>query len=363
MRLVTEALVEALRSLTATPKRFGLVLVVVAAAASLLVVREATFVDRLRAEQADRVAQGEHVYVVSVATGASVDDAPGSVARAGIEGADCDALATMPGIAGAGAEAPEGEVVMGGHPDGGYRAVGVSPGMLGLLGQAGASRGVFLGAAAARELGAGDGSLLRLGSETAAVGVLDESGARTALLDRAVLRVRPATEVTGNCYVEVGSISREEAVALLPALLSPSTPAGLSVAPLIDRSELGPTPAAQFDARPDAWLWLVLAAVTVVPWLLVVRSRRGDLGCYAMFGASPAWVALVLVVEWIVLGLLGAGAGMVALAVATGAGADVGPALGVLARYLVTVVLAGVAVSIAVPLSQTRVYETLRRTE
>lgn len=356
MRPIGQALAEALRSLTATPKRFGLVLVVIVAASALLTVREATFVDDLRSEQRQRIAQGEQVHVVSVGADA--------VSARGVPGAGCDALRSVPGIVAAGVEAEAGNVTIGGHPDGSYRAVDATPGMLALLGRTDEPSGAVLGSATAGELGKPDGALVQIGAEVVTVGVLDASGARTALLDRAVITVRPPPEVTGTCYVEVGGLGPEEAALLLPALLSSSTSDPLSVSPLLDRAELGTTPKQKYDDRPDTWLWLVLALLTVVPWLLLVRARRGDLGCYAMFGGSPAWVTLVLAAEWIILALVGAAAGVVALAWMTAAdGGAVTPALAVLGRYLIAVVLIGTLVSATVPLAQTRVYETLRRTE
>lgn len=349
-----------MRSLAATPRRFGLLLAVFAAAVTVVGVRETRFTNQLRDSALARVESGEFVYTADVLS----DD------FTGVGGDECERLTTIRGISASGVERDNSSVSFDNHPMGAYRSVFATSGRLTIADQVqplvngDGSVPLLIGSSAAREMGLGSRTLVVIdGSPIRAVS-MQSSGARTGTIDRSTVRVVAPPFVRGVCYVEFTNVEPEEAAAILPALLSTEIREGVTVRPLIATGSLGPTPSELFRNRPDRWLWGILVVMSFLPTIMVTRARRDELATYAMFGAASAWISMVLLIEFLILIMLASSIGLSALILieARAAGAVV-PALQAGGRYLVWLTLFEITFVSSLPVRQTRLYELLRRSD
>jgi hypothetical protein len=150
------------------------------------------------------------------------------------------------------------------------------------------------------------------------VTVLPEAGARSQLVDRAVVTLARAAAVSGSCYVELRSGGVDSAVAWLPAVLRLPRDQ-LLVTPLVGGASGGDVPGrspeAAYLGRANRYDWLVLPVVPLMVWLLLTRSRRPELALYSLSGARPGQVALLLWLEWLGIGIVGAAVALAAVVV------------------------------------------------
>jgi hypothetical protein len=279
MTAVTTCWREAVANLLATPYRFALVALVLATTASYVGFSRAAAVHDEGVRAVQLRGDGRGVVVVTSRSGA-------------VPAVACDRLAALGGVRAAGTLRQDGQVVVPTNPQSAYDAFTASPGMVHVLTVASATGSVLVGAATARELGLADGALLDLAGGRRQVTVLPERGARSQLVDRAVLTLVPAPFASGACYVELDSGGVDVAGTWLPATLGVPKDQ-LVLSPLLS----GSSPEAHAAAASTTFGWLVLPAVPVVVWLLLARSRRPELALYSLSGARPAQVALLLWLE------------------------------------------------------------------
>lgn len=342
---------EALANLLATPLRFVAIIVLLAATLGWAGYTQAHLVHELQQRKANQSAQGQYV-AVAVATDSAGIGAGGQLSG-GIAGTDCDALATRPGVAAAGVFSPAGAAVTTSEPDGGIELWEVSPGALRYLHATGAHAGVLIGAYAAAELGVTTGSTVRVQqfATTSTVEVVPAQGPRTAAFDRGVLAVLAPTEVTGTCYVDVpGSDPNTTAAWLAPALGGNKK---IAVLPLVNDGSLGNDPAIDYQGRAMRWVAPTAPLLSLVAWLLLLRTRRAELVIPRIFGAPRAALALQLLVE--LLGCLVVALPTTVAAVAAGAWGD-----RVAATAGTSTVAAGIALVIATAIPTTYLM-TIRR--
>ena len=178
-----------------------------------------------------------------------------------------------------------------------------------LLAVRAATGSTFVGGAMARELGLATGARLDLSGVVRPVIVLPETGARSQLVDRAVVTLAPASSVSGACYVELQSGGVDSAATWLPAELGMSREQ-LVVTPLLggtsDTDAPGRSPESDYRDRPNRYDWLVLPLAPLTVWLLLARSRRTELALYSLSAARPAHVALLLWLEMLAVAVVGA---------------------------------------------------------
>ncbi len=280
---------EAMANLFATPYRFALVGVVLAAALSFVGSREATLVHALAGEAVQQRMDGRDIVVV---TGRS----------APVAGIACDRLASLGGVRAAGTLRADGQAVVPTNPQSGYDAFVASPGMADVLTVRAGTSGVLVGGAMARELGLVDGAGVLLAGRVRPAVVLPETGARSELVDRGVVTLLPGDEVAGSCFVELTSDDSGSAATWLPSELGVPHDQ-LVVSPLLagvsDQALADGSPLTRYQARATGHDWLVLPVVPALVWLLLTRSRRPELALYSLSAARPASIALVLWFEWL----------------------------------------------------------------
>jgi hypothetical protein len=285
---------EAIANVLATPWRFTAVVLALAASLCWPAARQAGVVADAQRAKIARAADGAFVAVVSGQAGAAID------------GRSCDALAGVAGIRAAGAltqlPAP---AVASTAPDGGYPAWRISPGTVRVLGVTRSGAGVLVGAAAAGELGLADGTRIGLRAPvvqpSAGVAVVPARGARTALLDRAVMLVSPAADVQGSCLVEAAGTPVNAAATFLGALLGGQR---VDVRPLAGEPDLPPEPRRTYRERADRVAGLVAPASALVLWLVLGRSRRGELALLRILAMPRSIVATQLVAELAICALV-----------------------------------------------------------
>lgn len=360
MSLAREASREAIRSLTATPRRFALLLAVIAAATSVIAVREARFTDELRTDALARIQAGEFVYTANLL----------AEGRAGVPGDGCERLANLTGVVAAGVERNSTTLSFDSHPTGGYRSVVVTPGRLSVADQQHITHTespltpMLIGSAAATEMGLRGTATVAIEGSVGRATVLEATGARSGTLDRSLVRLDAPSLISGTCYVEFAAATSDEATTILPALLAADVSEGLDVRPLISLEALGPSPVSRYDDRPDRYLWAVLLAMTFLPVVMVTRTRRNELATYAMFGAAPAWISLVLIIESLLLASVAASVALsLVILLEPGATGAMVPAIQAGGRYLSWLLVFEVALAIVVPVLHTRLYELMRRAD
>ena len=291
---------EAVANVLATPWRFGVVTVVLAATLCWPAYREAALVRSLQQAKRALAADGAFLSVVTA------KGAPTTVgyAAAGITGTSCDALNSIPGILSAGVLAPAGDAVPRAEPDGRIPLWRISPGFVQLLGLPDRGTSVLLGADAAGELGARTGAILALASPSLpaspVVTVFARQAARTALLDRAVLFVEPPASISGSCLVDTAGTAPNSAAEFLGSLLG--TP--VDVRPLATPSTAEPDQA--FAQRSGRAAEFAAPAFAVLVWLLLIRVRRAEIALARIFGAPRPVIGAQLVAEFAICVVLAA---------------------------------------------------------
>lgn len=358
--LLIEAFREAIRSLTATPLRFGLLLTVVTAGIAVSAVREASLTLELRDAASSRVEAGEFVYIVNLP-----DSETG-----GIEGDECQRLSSIQGILASGVESESKSVVFDRHPKGSYRSVLTTQGRIAIANQdiRFSQQGLplrMLGASSSEEMGLAPIDMVSIQGTPEKVYSMVSAGARTATIDRALVTVAAPTHVRGICYVEFLSVAPDEASAVLPALLEAGlSSVGVSVLPLVEPERLGPTPVERYRSRPDSELWAVLVAMSFLPIVLVTRTRRNEIATYAMFGAPAHWISLVLLIEFLVLLSVAFSISLAVLVLAVERVSEVlEPSLEASSRYMAWLALVEIVFVVVLPLRQSKLYELMRRSD
>ena len=285
---------EAVANVLATPWRFAVVIVVLAATLSWPAYREAGLVRSLQQAKRARAHDGAFVSVASVR---GVPTAAAGYSAVGIVGTSCDALNATPGILAAGVLTPAGSAVPRAEPDGGIPLWRVSPGFVHLLGITDRADGVLLGADAADELGTRTGARVAFATPplggSAVVTVFARQGARTAVLDRAVLLVEPPATVSGSCLVETAGTTPNSAAEFLGPLLGARP---VDVRPLATPKSAAPDQT--YAERSGRAAEFAAPAFAVLVWLLLLRIRRAEITLARIFGASRALVGAQLVAEF-----------------------------------------------------------------
>lgn len=292
---------EARANVRATPVRFAVLAILIAAVTATGAWREATLTQRVHERVVDRLADGEFVFVVSGSSEAALlGDAGGS--PTGVEGWRCDRLTHHPGVTRAGGVQSGTGVTTATHPSGRFSSYAVSPAFTTFLGDAAAMTvaEVIVGSGAAVELGVESGARLTLVEGSAATATVVPPSPLAAGFERSILTLSSAAAIQGECYVEMPGLTLEEATLAIPALLGvPSR-----VTYLLDRSSLGLTPEQVVAERPDSAAWLALAALPLGVAVVLGRSRRGESAAYVLMGATPRWAAWARFCEFLVVSWL-----------------------------------------------------------
>ena len=292
---------EAVANILATPWRFGVVTIALAATLCWPAYREAALVRSLQQAKRSLAADGAFISVVT-AKGAPTTTA--GYAAVGIAGTSCDALNSMPGILSAGVLAPAGSAVPKAEPDGGIPLWRVSPGFVHLLAVPDRGNSVLLGTDAAGELGTRTGAAVAFVNpplaEIPVVTVYPRQAARTALLDRAVLLVEPPASISGSCLVDTAGTTPNSAAEFLGALLG----APVDVRPLATPSTVAPDQI--YAQRTGRVAEFAAPAFAVLVWLLLIRVRRAEIALARIFGAHRAVIGAQLVAEFAICVVLAA---------------------------------------------------------
>ena len=293
MSALRRAGAEAVANVLATPWRFAVVTVVLAATLCWPAYREASLVRSM--QQAKRSLATDGAFV-SVVTAKGVPTSTAGYAAVGIAGTSCDALNAIPGIVSAGVLAPAGNAVPKAEPDGGIPLWRVSPGFVHLLAVPDRGNSVLLGADAAGELGARTGAVVAFANPRLAgspvVTVYPRRAARTALLDRAVLFVEPPASISGSCLVDTAGTSPNSAAEFLGALLG----VGVDVRPLTAPGTASPDQT--YAQRSGRVAELAAPTFAVLVWLLLLRVRRAEIALARIFGAPRPVIGTQLVAEF-----------------------------------------------------------------
>jgi hypothetical protein len=97
---------------------------------------------------------------------------------------------------------------------------------------------------------------------------------------------------------------------------------------------------------------------------MIARSRREELATYAMFGAAPSWISLVLVFESLILATIASSIAISTLIfLEPGAVGAMVPAFQSMARYLVWLLVFQLVLATILPIRYTKLYELLRKAD
>jgi hypothetical protein len=157
---------------------------------------------------------------------------------------------------------------------------------------------IWVGEAAAAELGVTDGGWLSLAGDRAVRVTTVDPAARNQFAARAILEPVPPRGTLAECWVELEPAVFSAALDWLPAALAADE---ATARPAISRGEFDVDPLAMLAGRPQRWAWLLvgLAASAIVG--LVALSRRPDTAVYRAFGLMRSGLFVMLQVETITL--------------------------------------------------------------
>lgn len=222
--------------------------------------------------------------------------------RRALPAARCDALATVPGVSAAGA------VIGGSHmltPTATADVLAATPGWpLVVWPSLDAGHGMLAGAVIANEQGLVAGAILAPGITVDAVA---PPSLRVERADLGLVEVVPPTGTVTECLVEAEPGAERAVEALLLGWFR-SSPA--IVQPMFAAHQAGRTPQQELDGRVT--LWAAPAGAALVGGALIVAwlARRAEFAIYAAAGIRRGGLLLMLAVEWSVLMLVPAAAGL-----------------------------------------------------
>lgn len=154
--------------------------------------------------------------------------------------------------------------------------------------------GYLVGAAAARELGLRDGSLLQLhGQEPVPVGTVDPSP-RNEAAARVVMSPAAPRGRVAQCWVEFEPGRYEAGLAWLAAYFAADDS---EVRRAVDRGMFGVDPDVILNTRPQRWGWVPIGIVTGALITLAAIFRRPEAALYQAFGVTRTGVLVMHHVE------------------------------------------------------------------
>lgn len=299
----TSVVGEALRNLDASWTRTALLVIIWAGSSGLLAGAELSAATAAIQAQEESIEVGAHVYVVRP------DPDP-------IPWDRCAGMAAEDHVLAAGGSKQDGERAARTAPGTSFRALAIDPGTVTVwTGTTPPLASVYVGRAAAEELGLVDGSILATSDGAEPVLVVDPSP-RNPSAERAIMIVGAPSGDVDECWIEVDPAAVDPADAIATAIGGSTR-----ITALRTQGALTADPAAMFAERPTRLLWMPVAATLIVLVWLDLWLRRADLGLYRALGAPGSAVLLGVQVEiWFVslLATSGAIAWTLAVAVASG---------------------------------------------
>lgn len=289
------AFTEAARNVLATPVRFGTLLFAMVLLCSGPAAIESRMVADLLDLKDEQQRMGRYIVAI-VPTDAEVLDVRDSF------GEECEALGRLDGVVASGMVGAAGREIIASMPSSTVPVLAASPGALQLFG-APQAHGGYVGGSLADGLSVSPaGPIGRAGIEASTMEFtsIPPTSVRTGPVDGAIVDVLPADLITGTCYVEFSATGDREAALLAPAMLKIDSSL-VAVARLPGSETLGPEPVIRYRDSLHRWLWTASAPIAVLLSLLITRARRKELVLYQAHGASPVFIAVMLLFEHIML--------------------------------------------------------------
>lgn len=242
---------------------------------------ELAALDRIKRFEAERVAQGAYVRVVT--------------SEDGLAAARCDSIRANPAVIGAGGLS-EGEILtLRSAPGLLFQSGTVTPGGLEVLGvghpEVLAHQGWVLGQAAADEIRAGRGWTIDGGQVREPVIAVISFAARDPAINRWMLDVRAPVGQVDECWVEFDRSGASVGADFLAAWFDGELE--LEIRPVLADDTLARNPDMEFGTRTEQHAWVLAAAALALAVAAVMLSRRREIALYRALGL-PRSLALVL---------------------------------------------------------------------
>lgn len=349
-------LVEAYRRLRGAPTRTASLAIAACVGAAALVLAETSSVGgamRFRAESR------------SAGSGVAIVEAP-----AAIDAERCATIASHTGVVGSGALANRAAVALRTAPGVLVQTVDITGGLLRVwTGEVGgndlSNAGWIVGESLSSELGLNRGSTVRVeGGSDSTVGAVMPRGVRTSRPDRWLVSVVPPAGLMDECWVEFGSqVGAGELEYLTSAFADVDEAA---TRPLLRPNALSRDTGQEVRERLSSRGWMAFVVLIGLLHLVAWRARRRERALYTVLGTSRLEHFLMAQTEVLLVAVIPACAGALAVAMRWLLVEDVlltgsQPLRVALANLSVGVICCLIVVPLlAVPLRIDRLYQELR---